>query len=398
MDIRKCITALAAAVTIALWPAQSAAAYTRNFSGATVAAQQTFSSSVQNFTSVGDAAEYLRGCIRSRQTNITFGYSVALKSSAQTLDSIFLELFSETGRPDEGDYIRYGLYSYGVSMSGNSSRTVYTLELAYFTNAQQERYVDSAVSSIISKLSLSGKSEYEKIAAIYEYIVSNVKYADDLSDETVYSAYGALANGKAVCQGFAQLFYRLASEAGISSRVVAGTAGGGDHAWNIASINGWYYLLDSTWDSNMGSGAKYFFLKGTSDFDANYSGSNPHKAGVGREGAESFYPDYTSAEFAKLYPIAVKAYSASDKAPSFKRGDINGDSAIDGSDATMALRAYAEISSFGNTRLTGPQRLAADADSDGKTDGSDATVILRYYALASTNPGLTLEDCMKIQP
>ena len=30
------------------------------------------------------------------------------------------------------------------------------------------------------------------------------------------------------------------------------------------------------------------------------------------------------------------------------KGDINGDGAIDGSDATMVLRAYGQLNSFGN--------------------------------------------------
>ena len=64
-----------------------------------------------------------------------------------------------------------------------------------------------------------------------------------------------------------------------------------------------------------------------------------------------------------------------------KKGDINGDSVIDGTDATLALKEYASLGQ-GISTLTAAQTAAADVNGSGNVDGSDATMILRYYALA----------------
>ena len=66
---------------------------------------------------------------------------------------------------------------------------------------------------------------------------------------------------------------------------------------------------------------------------------------------------------------------------SFLKGDINGDSVIDGTDATLALKEYAALGQ-GVSTLTAAQTAAADVNGSGNVDGSDATMILRYYALA----------------
>ena len=63
------------------------------------------------------------------------------------------------------------------------------------------------------------------------------------------------------------------------------------------------------------------------------------------------------------------------------KGDVNGDSVIDGSDATLALKEYASLGQ-GVSTLTAAQTAAADVNGSGNVDGSDATMILRYYALA----------------
>ncbi len=67
--------------------------------------------------------------------------------------------------------------------------------------------------------------------------------------------------------------------------------------------------------------------------------------------------------------------------PANKKGDVNGDSVIDGTDATLALKEYASLGQ-GVSTLTAAQTAGADVDGSGNVDGSDATMILRYYALS----------------
>ena len=153
--------------------------------------------------------------------------------------------------------------------------------------------MDQAVADLLSSLDLSSKTDYQKIKAIYDYICSNITYDyDNLYDDSYtlkHSSYAALINKKAVCQGYASLFYRLALEAGIDARVISGDSGG-PHAWNIVKIEGSYYNLDSTWDA--GNTEYEYFLKNAKDF--------PNHT---RDAA------YTTAAFTSSYPIAATSYA-----------------------------------------------------------------------------------------
>mgnify|MGYP000090337698 FL=1 len=152
-----------------------------------------------------------------------------------------------------------------ASISGNSNEG-YDLnifyDVSYLSSLEQEEKVDEEVSNLLKSLDLSNKTDYQKVKAIYDYICSNVTYDhDNLNDESYslkYTAYAALINKTAVCQGYASLFYRLALDAGVDTRVISGEAGG-PHAWNIVKLNGKYYNLDSTWDAGRSTYA--YFLK-----------------------------------------------------------------------------------------------------------------------------------------
>ena len=63
-----------------------------------------------------------------------------------------------------------------------------------------------------------------------------------------HTAYGALQDRRAVCDGYAAAFAMLAEAAGIRCTVIQGTAGGLPHAWNLAELDGAWYHIDCTWD------------------------------------------------------------------------------------------------------------------------------------------------------
>jgi hypothetical protein len=78
---------------------------------------------------------------------------------------------------------------------------------------------------------------------IHDWIADNVEY--DWSFEE-YSAYAALYLGKAVCQGYSLLMYKMLEQAGISARIVRSNAM--DHAWNMIYLCGNWYHVDVTWN------------------------------------------------------------------------------------------------------------------------------------------------------
>ena len=115
-----------------------------------------------------------------------------------------------------------------------------------------------------------------------------------------------------------------------------------------------------------------------------------HVTGVGND--NKLDPDYNSADFRKLYPVSQNRYSVSDSPFEYSLGDINDDGRIDGSDATLVLRAYGQLNSYGNCGMPALQRLAADVNSDGTIDGSDATIILKYFSYPLAGNDISFVD------
>ncbi|MBE6018421.1 MAG: hypothetical protein E7233_12610, partial [Lachnospiraceae bacterium] len=214
---------------------------------------------------------------------------------------ILAQALIETDDPTCGDYIRYQVGGYSGRYSYNNVMGIVSMTATYYTDLEQEAAVTSAVNNVLASLDLNGKDEDYKIAKIYDYITSHVVYDyDNLEDDSYllkYTAYAALIDGTAVCQGYANLFYRLCREAGLSARIVSGTGNGGAHGWNIVRIGSLYYNIDSTWDAGDSPSQYLYFLK----CDANFTG---HVRGTFTGGM-----DYSSAEFYADYPMSSTDYA-----------------------------------------------------------------------------------------
>lgn len=78
------------------------------------------------------------------------------------------------------------------------------------------------------------------------------------SPEMCYTAVGALVEGQAVCEGYAQALTLLCRMAGIPCGIITGTATNSSgsterHAWNIVHLDG-YTLIDATWNDQDAQG------------------------------------------------------------------------------------------------------------------------------------------------
>ena len=218
-----------------------------------------------------EAVESLRQNLVARNETFT----VYLDSDTDDIAALSEELFDaameHTGEPAQGDYLLWQYAGCGGRVSYTPGTTKYTLiyQVTYYTTAAQEAEMDTAVASVLTELSLDGKSDYEKIKAIYDYICANVEYDYDHLNDSSYTlkctAYAALINKTAVCQGYAGLLYRLALEAGVDCRMITGTGNGGGHAWNIVKLDGKYYNVDTTWDA--GETEYTYFLRCGDNFD-----------------------------------------------------------------------------------------------------------------------------------
>ncbi len=242
-----------------------------------------------------------------------------------------------TGVPNEGDYIKYqtGTRSYGISVDsrvsviGDTATFSITMKfnVEYFTTLEQEQAVTEKLGEVMPELELDGKSRYEKIKTIHDWIVNHNEYdhvhVGDETYRTQYTAYGALIDQTSVCQGYAVLFYRMCLEAGIDVRVMAGIATtsseSGRHSWNIVRIDGKYYYVDTTWDDptneSTGQGVLRwtYFLIGSNKMSQDHDGD----------------PEFKTDEFADAYLISETDYERSyyddysDDSPSLVKASLS---------------------------------------------------------------------------
>ena len=196
-----------------------------------------------------------------------------------------------SGSGTTGDYLRWQHSGYDcppVDYWDDDTNITFTVTFQrhpktsaiWFTTAAQEAALTNYIqNTVLPQLSLGGKTTYQKVQAIYNWITANVKYDySHLSDPTYltqYTAYAAAVQKKAVCQGYANLFYRLANDAGIDCRIITGKAYNGtqteDHAWNIVRMEDEkYYCLDATWDAGLKPENYEYFLKGLTSFSRDH--------------------------------------------------------------------------------------------------------------------------------
>ena len=234
----------------------------------------------------------LRSQMIDRQSTIEF--KVKLEPGTIDLKDWWQEAISHvTGDGSSGDFLRWQFKSYGGGATPEKFNESWTggYEVTYtvmwYTTSQQETQLNSYIkNTILPQLALGGKSTYQKVQAIYNWITKNVRYdyahLNDSTYKLQYTAYAAAINKTAVCQGYANLFYRLANDAGIDCRIITGTADGGNgvwgpHAWNIVKMDdGNYYCLDATWDE--GRSSYSYFLKGTAAFNKDHLVDTGEKA------------------------------------------------------------------------------------------------------------------------
>lgn len=120
---------------------------------------------------------------------------------------------------------------------------------------------------------------YTKIAKVHNWLIYFISYEESETSKDEHTIYGALRNGKAVCEGYARAFKYLMDGLNVPCVLVSGTALNSQgetetHAWNYVQINNNWYAVDVTWDDPVVIGGgeqtndmKYrYFLKGSDNF------------------------------------------------------------------------------------------------------------------------------------
>ena len=119
---------------------------------------------------------------------------------------------------------------------------------------EQEKDLLALAEEMVSKARSEAQSSYEMLLRLHDLLIERAEYVrGDSAWTDVDTAVGALMNGQADCDGYADAFYLLCTLAGFPVRLQHGKTIDFDgtelwHKWNAVYMNGQWHHVDVTWD------------------------------------------------------------------------------------------------------------------------------------------------------
>lgn len=246
---------------------------------------------VMQVTSKEQLVKKIYSSLLEKESTFSFKYDGNWEDLYQNdLDKTFAKVYAinDSATSDDYDYMKGNIDCYSLKISSDGITSVFTFTISYLETKTQTNKVNDMVNSTLKSLKLNTLSDYAKVKKIHNYIVNRVQYDQQYKK---YTAYDAMVNKKAVCQGYALLFYKMATEAGIPCRIVASST----HAWNIVKMGKKWYHVDVTWDDPVGKKPvlRYdYFLKGTKSMNKEHN----------------LNAEFKTASFKKNFPISDTDY------------------------------------------------------------------------------------------
>lgn len=92
---------------------------------------------------------------------------------------------------------------------------------------------------------------WERALYLHDALCRAVSYG---GTARAYDAMGALVEGQAVCEGYANAYALLCRLSGLRCGILTGEASGQPHAWNLVELPDGAMLVDVTWDDQEAAG------------------------------------------------------------------------------------------------------------------------------------------------
>lgn len=221
-----------------------------------------------------------------------------------------LDLIAAISAVAEDNPLIFWIDGFGLSGSGYTSgktgvvtslQITINLDLNSYANftVVQEKY--NELVTTVNSFKVNGINRYEKLKSINDQLCDLITYPDVwgyLEDGSsfygpmAHEPTGALLNGSAVCEGYAEALKLLCDREGIPCITVVGSGNGGAHKWNYVQMDdGLWYILDATWNDQITYKAYDWFITG---YD--YDGGDHISTGQ----------MYKDVDFALSYPVLSK--------------------------------------------------------------------------------------------
>lgn len=226
----------------------------------------------QGKLSSGESTTISNSTILNLAKDYSQGKGEILKAFGSAVDSFrfdHTELF----------FVDFDLLTVSVGQKGNSVIVQIGSGRAdsYYTQGVTKNNVVSMVENYNTKLdqfvstAVDGKTTTEeKIQAINLAITNTVEYSfcNEESEKEfapmIRTAYGALINKKAVCEGYSRLFKACMDKIGVNCVLVQGYALSGNsvepHMWNYVEIDSKWLGVDTTWNTSETNKQRYLLV------------------------------------------------------------------------------------------------------------------------------------------
>lgn len=162
------------------------------------------------------------------------------------------------------DYPYVGTEFTITDMDGDGLRETVVIPYRYDVISTQEEawgltaQLEDRISEIVSGMPAGG-TDYEKIKYLHDELIFSTDYSQD--SKMPFTAYGALVEHKATCQGYSDAMHMLLTRAGYESVFVVGHGNSYDvtHKWDYVKVSdGNWYVIDPTWADPEGRNDKYY--------------------------------------------------------------------------------------------------------------------------------------------
>lgn len=147
------------------------------------------------------------------------------------------------------------------------------VELTFTETGEELAQKKEALSAAVEKAAggaPDNADDYEIELYLNDWLTENCSYNTD--GEHKHSAYGALVDGTAVCDGYSHAFQLLCKRLGVTCTVVEGTSDFNEeaedgHMWNCIKLGESWYHIDATWNDSSQSvcGVEHYFYVNLND-------------------------------------------------------------------------------------------------------------------------------------